>query len=174
MFDRGWKAISKTTLASAVCAALLTGFSTPAQASVVTTSTDDIVRPIDMTEETALSLAEEGSGVITPYGGPVVEQWLDKNKEVVFLRRDAAYKIKAHGLTPKPVRVVTQWANDVKQEGTSWVYRTQVGSPKAGWVMVRVVVDYRKYGPGDQTFGVVTAYCEGTQVCPAFVNSTVG
>lgn len=89
MFNRAWKAISKTTLASAVCAALLTGFSAPAQASVVTTSTDDIVRPIDMTEETALSLAEEGSGVITPYGGPVVEQWLDKNKEVVFLRRDA-------------------------------------------------------------------------------------
>ena len=155
MFNRAWKAISKTTLASADCAALLTGFSAPAQASVVTTSTDDIVRPIDMTEETALSLAEEGSGVITPYG---VLSW---NSGLTRTRKSCSC-------------VVTQWANDVKQEGTSRVYRTQVGSPKAGWVMVRVVVDYRKYGPGGQTFGVVTAYCEGTQVCPAFVNSTVG
>lgn len=118
--------------------------------------------------------SEEESGVIAPNGGPVVEQWFDKNKQVVFSRRDAAHKIKVHGLAPKPVRVVTQWANDVKQEGTSWVYRTQVGCPKAGWIMVCVVVDYRKYGPGDQTFDVVTAYCEGTQVCPAFVNATVG
>ena len=114
----------------------------------------------------------------------VLFRWNDfGNRKVVLRSLPYNKNLTKHNLTYRTPRVVTQKASTRTPDGgTSWRYRLAAKEVKCDFwgnnckvvrtVWVRTVVDFRSY-QGD-TYGVVTAYCEGINgKCPDIVKNAL-
>lgn len=113
----------------------------------------------------------------------VTYSWTSKDRKRVYLRPAPLAKIQTkHNLTVDVVKTVTKRATSILAagSGTNYAYYLMAhevtcylwGCKVTNSVNVRVLVDYRKYGT--QTYGVVTAYCEGVSGrCPDYVKNAV-
>jgi hypothetical protein len=113
----------------------------------------------------------------------VTYSWTSKDRKRVYLRPAPLTKIETkHNLTMNVVKTVTKRASSILRagSGTNFSYYLMAyevtcylwGCRVTNSVNVRVLVDYREYG--SQTYGVVTAYCEGISGrCPNFVKNAL-
>ncbi|MGN8551982.1 UNVERIFIED_CONTAM: hypothetical protein OHV15_05295 [Microbacterium sp. SLM126] len=113
----------------------------------------------------------------------VTYSWTSKDNKRVWLRDAPRIKIETtHNLTGAAVQRVTKSATSILAagSGTNFSYYLRAsevtcyiwGCYVTNSLNVRVLVDYRKYGT--QTYGVVTAYCEGISGrCPNYVKNAL-
>jgi hypothetical protein len=147
--------------------------------------TDDGALKLDSSGSSHSSGPFERPGTVTPQAEPelgVVSSWTSKDDRTVYLRKSPYEKIRSkHNLTVAAVKRVTTDAELILPEGgpTNFNYYLKVykvscnifGCTAKTFLNVRVLVDYRKTGGTSQTYGVVTAYCEGLVRCPDWVKN---
>lgn len=114
----------------------------------------------------------------------VLFRWNDFAGRAVVLRSQPYKKILTkHNLTYRSPRAVTRYASTRTHDGgQAWRYRVKANEVQCDFwgnnckvkrsVWVRTIVDFRAY-QGD-SYGVVTAYCEGHDgKCPDFVKNAL-
>ncbi|WP_159096622.1 hypothetical protein [Miniimonas sp. S16] len=134
------------------------------------------LQPIDPNYPSGVELDAAGKSV-------VAWKWEDHGGREVVVRKDVKAKIESkHGITsPGPVRVTTQYPRNMTSEkqGTSRVYYADLQwrvcnargqCPVKASVSMKAVVEFKTVSGGG-TYGLVTAYCLNTTLCPSWVNN---
>ncbi|MEV8027098.1 MULTISPECIES: hypothetical protein [Cellulosimicrobium] len=185
-------------LASAVGALLVVGAVAPGawaeDAPVLTGDEIEVVTPAGMPADEVQEVIEEAFAaeaagtLIQPRAAvaTVSYRWKDHAARNVVIRSDVVTKLRTkHGLTStSPTRVSTQFPDGNKSiaQGTARVYyatmqkrscSTIVTCRVTASVRMKTVVEYKIQVPLAEPKGVITSYCEGTTVCPSWVNAVI-
>ena len=110
----------------------------------------------------------------------IVGSWVDHRFQRVHLRAGAADKIRIkHKVTPGLSRLTTRYPDSSSSGGgTSWTYNTTVqrivGGRIEAQVVMKTVVELGNKQANGLSYGLVTSYCLGTVLCPAWTNNIIG